>query len=53
MLQLGKTMMKEKLFEVYDNISFSKKSSYPYKIAYIISTSIEGNDEYDKMILNL
>jgi hypothetical protein len=45
LLQVGKGLFKEGLFEFYENIK-TVKSKFPYKYAYPISTTLSQDQEY-------
>lgn len=52
MLQTAKSMLKSKVFSIYNSIT-EMKSLYPYKYAYIVGTTIQADPEYQLAILNL
>lgn len=49
---MGKSFIKEKLFTLYAEIE-SFKSTYPYKCAYVMSTCLEPDPDYEEMVLDL
>ena len=52
LLKVGKCMIKEGLFEFYENIN-SVKSVFPYKYAYPISTTLSNDQDYEEMLIDL
>lgn len=51
-LQVSKCFLKEKIYEIHNNIK-EFKSSYPYKYSYVMATTIEPDEEYELMVLNM
>lgn len=52
LLEISKSILKEKIFQIHSSIS-QLKSAYPYKYGYLICTTLMPDPEYELCILNM